>query len=179
VAEQAESMRDQVNHYLDRARGAAGAGVIGRATPVREGLGPVQRAWERIHRDRAIAISIECPAEIRFAGERQDLEEILGNLCDNACKWAKANVFVTVSAGTTSRRPPGRLAITIEDDGPGLSDEQRARIGKRGVRLDESKPGSGLGLSIVMDLVQSYRGRLELKKSPRGGLRVEVDLPAA
>jgi len=178
VAEQAEIMRDQVNHYLDRARVAAGIGVIGRATPVREVLEPLQRALERIHRDRSVAISVECAPDIRFAGERQDLEEILGNLCDNACKWAKGKVFVKVKAGTT-RRVPGRLAITIEDDGPGLSDEQRARIGKRGVRLDESKPGSGLGLSIVMDLVQSYRGRLELAKSSRGGLRVEVDLPAA
>jgi signal transduction histidine kinase len=178
VAEQAEIMRDQVNHYLDRARVAAGIGVIGRATPVREVLEPLQRALERIHRDRSVAISVECAPDIRFAGERQDLEEILGNLCDNACKWAKGKVFVNVKAGTT-RRVPGRLAITIEDDGPGLSDEQRARIGKRGVRLDESKPGSGLGLSIVTDLVQSYRGRLELAKSSRGGLRVEVDLPAA
>lgn len=178
IAEQAEIMRDQVNHYLDRARVAAGSGVIGRATPVRPVLEPLQRALERIHRDRSISISIECPPDIRFAGERQDLEEILGNLCDNACKWARSNVHVTVSA-STSRRPPGRLTIRIDDDGPGLSDDQRARIGKRGVRLDETKPGSGLGLSIVTDLVQSYRGRLDLAKSEHGGLRVELDLPAA
>lgn len=178
VAEQAEIMRDQVNHYLDRARVAAGASVIGRATPVLPVLEPLKRALERIHRDREIAITISCPPDVRFGGERQDLEEILGNLCDNACKWAAREVVVEAAAGTT-RRPPGRISIRIDDDGPGLSDGERARIGKRGVRLDESKPGSGLGLSIVTDLVQSYRGRLTLAKSPRGGLRVELDLPAA
>lgn len=178
IAEQAEIMRDQVNHYLDRARVAAVIGVIGRATPVHDVLEPLGRALERIHRDRNVTITIICPQDIRFAGERQDLEEILGNLCDNACKWAKGRVTVEVSA-SSSRRPPGRLSIHIEDDGPGLSEEQRARIGKRGVRLDETKPGTGLGLSIVTDLVQSYRGSLQLAQSSMGGLRVDLVLPAA
>lgn len=178
IAEQAELMRDQMNHYLDRARVAAGAGVIGRATNVKDVMEPLQRALERIHRDRNITIAIDCPPDVRFAGERQDLEEILGNLCDNACKWAKGRVAVEV-ATAASRRPPGRLTITIEDDGPGLSDEQRRRIGKRGVRLDETKPGTGLGLSIVTDLVQSYRGTLTLARSAMGGLRVDVVLPSA
>ncbi|MGE0023412.1 MAG: ATP-binding protein, partial [Hyphomicrobium sp.] len=178
IAEQAEIMRDQVNHYLDRARVAAGAGVIGRATKVAEVLEPLKRALERIHRDRGIAITIDCPPDARFAGERQDLEEILGNLCDNACKWSKGKVSVEVAA-TTSRRPPGRLTIRIEDNGPGLSEAERARIGKRGVRLDETKPGTGLGLSIVTDLVQSYRGSLALAQSSMGGLRVDLVLPAA
>ncbi|MCC7251024.1 ATP-binding protein [Hyphomicrobium sp.] len=178
IAEQAEIMRDQVNHYLDRARVAAGVGVIGRATQVHDVLEPLKRALERIHRERAIAIAIDCPPDVRFAGERQDLEEILGNLCDNACKWAKGKVAVEVAAAT-SRRPPGRLTIRIEDDGPGLSDDQRARIGKRGVRLDETKPGTGLGLSIVTDLVQSYRGSVRLDRSSMGGLRVDLVLPSA
>jgi signal transduction histidine kinase len=178
IVEQAGIMRDQVNHYLDRARVAAGVGVIGRATKVEDVLEPLKRALERIHRDRGVAITIDCPSDARFAGERQDLEEILGNLCDNACKWAKGQVAVEVAA-STSRRPPGRLTIRIEDDGPGLSEEQRARIGKRGVRLDETKPGTGLGLSIVTDLVQSYRGSLALAPSSMGGLRVDLVLPSA
>lgn len=178
VAEQSEIMRDQINHYLDRARVAAGVSVIGRATPVKEVLEPLQRALERIHRDRNIEISVNCPADLRFRGERQDLEEILGNLCDNACKWAKSKVVVDASSGAT-RRPPGRLTIRIEDDGPGLSEEQRTHIGKRGVRLDETKPGSGLGLSIVTDLVQSYQGSLALDRSQLGGLRVDLVLPSA
>lgn len=178
IAEQAGLMRDQINHYLDRARVAARVGVIGRATPVHTVLERLERALERIHRDRSIDITVDCPTDARFAGEQQDLEEILGNLCDNACKWAKGKVAVEV-AQSTSRRPPGRLTIVIEDDGPGLSAEERARIGKRGVKLDETKPGSGLGLSIVTDLVQSYRGTLELAQSPRGGLLVRLQLPSA
>lgn len=90
----------------------------------------------------------------------------------------KGRVAVEVAASTT-RRPPGRLTIHIEDDGPGLSEEQRQRIGKRGVRLDETKPGTGLGLSIVADLVQSYRGSLRLSESSMGGLRVDLVLPSA
>jgi signal transduction histidine kinase len=141
-------------------------------------LDPLQRALERIHRERTIAIAIACPPDIRFAGERQDLEEILGNLCDNACKWAKSNVSVRVSV-TPDQKARGRFGIWIEDDGPGLSETERARIGKRGVKLDETKPGSGLGLSIVTDLVQSYRGSLELAPSSRGGLLVRLELPSA
>jgi signal transduction histidine kinase len=178
IAEQAEIMRDQVSHYLDRARVAARVDVIGRATPVREVLEPLSRALERIHRDRNISVSIECPPELRFAGERQDLEEILGNVSDNACKWAKSRVSVKVTPGPARTGRP-RIALLIDDDGPGLSAEQRTSIGKRGVRLDETKPGSGLGLSIVTDLVHSYRGRLELAQSPLGGLRVEIALPSA
>ncbi len=178
ITEQAEIMRDQVTHYLDRARVAARVDVIGRSTPVLEVLEPLSRALERIHRERNVRVAVACPPEIRFAGERQDLEEILGNVSDNACKWAKSRVSVSVQPG-----PPktgrARFAILIDDDGPGLSAEERARIGKRGVKLDESKPGSGLGLSIVTDLVQSYRGRLELAQSPLGGLRVEIALPSA
>lgn len=178
IIEQAGIMRDQVNHYLDRARVAAGISVIGRATSVQDVLEPLSRALERIHRERGIEISVDCPPDVRFAGERQDLEEILGNLCDNACKWAKRHVTVEV-APLTTRRAPSLLKIYIEDDGPGLSAAQRARIGKRGVRLDETKPGTGLGLSIVTDLVQSYRGSLDLTQSSKGGLRVDLVLPSA
>lgn len=178
VAEQAAIMRDQVTHYLDRARVAARVNVIGRATPVREVLEPLSRALERIHRDRKISVAIDCPPELRFAGERQDLEEILGNVSDNACKWAGSRVSIKVTPGPQKTGRP-RISLLIDDDGPGLSAEQRARIGKRGVRLDETKPGSGLGLSIVTDLVHSYRGSLELSPSPLGGLRVEIALPSA
>ena len=177
IAEQAEIMRDQVNHYLDRARMAAQVRVIGRATSVRDVLEPLKRTLERIYRERGITIAIECAPGIRFGGERQDLEEILGNLCDNACKWAKREVRVSVAVD--SRRTPARIEVTVDDDGPGLSDHERARIGKRGVRLDESKPGSGLGLSIVTDLVQSYRGKLKLGQGSMGGLQVRLDLPSA
>jgi signal transduction histidine kinase len=180
VAEQAEIMRDSVNHYLDRARMAARAGIIGRVTPVAPVIEPLVRTLERIHGDRAVAITVACPPGIRFQGERQDLEEMLGNLCDNACKWARKNVVLSVAlADKTDGRAGRRVIIHVDDDGPGLSEADRARIGKRGLRLDETKPGSGLGLSIVTELAQSYRGRLELARSEQGGLSARLDLPAA
>lgn len=180
VAEQARLMRDQINLYLDRARMAAGAGAVGRVTPVLPVVEPLVRALERIHRDKGIAIHVDCSPSDRFQGERQDLEEMLGNLLDNACKWAASSVYLTVTQPSQAARGPARrLLLVVEDDGPGLTAEQRAKLGKRGLRLDETKPGSGLGLSIVTDLAQSYRGALELAASPHGGLSARLSLPAA
>jgi signal transduction histidine kinase len=179
VAEQAEMMRDQVNHYLDRARMAARAGIIGRVTPVEATAEPLVRALERINRDKNIAIDMDIAAGACFQGEKQDLEEMLGNLLDNACKWGRKVVALTVRVEAGSGKGQRRLKIRVDDDGPGLTEEQRRRIGKRGLRLDESKPGSGLGLSIVSDLAVSYRGAMQLSQSPMGGLRVVLDLPAA
>ncbi len=179
VAEQAEIMRDQITTYLDRARVAARAGGIGRATEVEAVVVPLVRALERIHRDKGVTIAVSCPAGLKFQGERQDLEEILGNILDNACKWARGKVGLDVSAAAPEGRSPGRrLTIRVDDDGPGLTSEQRSRIGKRGLRLDETKPGSGLGLSIVVDLVQMYRGTVSLGAAASGGLSVTIDLPA-
>lgn len=179
VAGQAEIMRDQITTYLDRARVAARAGVIGRSTEVAGVVEPLVRALERINRDKGVAIVVSCPPGLRFQGERQDFEEILGNILDNACKWARRQVRLDVSASAPESRSAGRrLLIRVEDDGPGLTSEQRSRIGKRGLRLDEAKPGSGLGLSIVIDLVQMYRGKVELGEARAGGLSVSIDLPA-
>jgi signal transduction histidine kinase len=180
VAEQAQLMRDQISHYLDRARMAARAGAIGRVTPVDATVEPLVRAIERIHAEKGIAISFSVPPSAKFQGEKQDLEEMLGNLLDNACKWGKANAYLTAAVETPAsglRRK--KLKITIEDDGPGVLPEQRAKIGKRGLRLDETKPGSGLGLSIVGDLASSYRGSLALDASEHGGLKAILELPAA
>ena len=181
VAEQADLMRDQINLYLERARMAARAGVIGRATDVAPVLEPIARALERIHRVRGITIEIACAPGAKFQGEKQDLEEMIGNLLDNASKWARKRVQVSVTLdGPKDARSGGRrLQLKVEDDGPGLTEEQRSKLGKRGLRLDETKPGSGLGLSIVTDLVQLYRGRFVLGASPLGGLEALLDLPAA
>lgn len=180
VAEQAQLMSEQVQLYLDRARMAARVNVIGRVTPVTPVVEPLVRTLERIHQEKGVKIAVTCPADACFQGERQDLEEMLGNLLDNACKWARQQVALDVEvAGLTGRAHNRRLAITVSDDGRGLTPEQRARIGKRGLRLDETKPGSGLGLSIVMDLAQSYRGSCELAQSAAGGLAVRLELPAA
>ncbi len=180
VAEQAGIMRDQVSYYLDRARMVARVDVIGRVTEVRPVAQSITRALERINRDRRLDIVVDCPSDARFQGEKQDLEEMLGNLCDNACKWANSAVRVGVSIenrpGTPAQK---RLVIAVDDDGPGLTAEQRAQSIKRGRRLDETKPGSGLGHSIVADLVQSYRGSFRLDKADLGGLSARLDLPAA
>ncbi|RUP11102.1 sensor histidine kinase [Hyphomicrobium sp.] len=178
VAEQAHLMRDQITHYLDRARIAARTNTIGRVTPVEAVAEALVRAIERIHSEKGISIDYTVQPGAKFQGEKQDLEEMLGNLLDNACKWGQSRVYLTAvvnNQDTTSRR---RLRITVEDDGPGLSPEQRAKIGKRGLRLDESKPGSGLGLSIVSDLAASYRGKLRLDGSEHGGLKAIIELPA-
>lgn len=180
VAEQAQIMRDQVNYYLDRARVAARIGVIGRSTEIAPVVDALARALERINREKGIVITVTAAEGVRFQGERQDLEEMLGNLLDNACKWARREVSIDIGQKSGDGAVQGRRAvITVEDDGPGLTAEQRSRIGKRGLRLDESKPGTGLGLSIVIDLVHTYRGTLTLGKAPKGGLSVHLDLPAA
>jgi signal transduction histidine kinase len=120
-------------------------------------------------------VDVAIPPGTRFRGERQDLEEMVGNLIDNACKWAASRIDIRVGV----LRDGGRasIEIAVEDDGPGLPDEARAEMLKRGRRLDETKPGSGLGLSIVADLAGLYRGSLKLDKSSLGGLRAVLTLP--
>jgi signal transduction histidine kinase len=178
IAEQAELMRTQVNHYLDRARIAARSTVIGAITEVEPVIARLARAMRRIHDDKGLSIVESVPSGARFKGEQQDLEEIVGNLVDNACKWARSKVAILVDH-TPSSDPlrDAKLTIRIDDDGPGLTEEQRAEATRRGKRLDESKPGSGLGLSIVTDLVALYGGTFRLDRSPDGGLRAEIELP--
>lgn len=179
VTEQAALMREQVNHYLDRAQIAARTNVIGAVAAVEPVIARLVRAMARIHKDRGLDLAAEVPNGLRFKGEQQDLEEIVGNLLDNACKWARCKASVSVEI----IRPPsddeeGRFVIRIDDDGPGLSAEQGAEAVRRGRRLDETKPGSGLGLSIVTDLVGLYDGAVRLDRSPDGGLRAEIELPS-
>ncbi len=180
VVEQAQIMSDQVQHYLERARIAARVAVIGRVTPLREVVDPLVRALGKINQDKGLKITVDCPDDAMFQGEKHDLEEMLGNLLDNACKWATSRVNLSAKAvSTPTQSGRRRLQVLIEDDGPGLTAYQRTRIGKRGLRLDETKPGSGLGLSIVIDLAQSYRGSLTLDTAELGGLKAKLDLPAA
>jgi signal transduction histidine kinase len=175
IREQAAVMRDQVNYHLDRARAAALAGTLGTITEVEPVVSGLVRTFQKIYRDKTLDIDVKMAPDARFRGERQDLEEMIGNLIDNACKWANRRVQVGIAAIRDAERP--RLLIVIEDDGPGLPEAARETIVKRGQRLDETKPGSGLGLSIVTDLAVLYRGSLELAQSPLGGLRATLDLP--
>ncbi|MCP4381843.1 MAG: histidine kinase [Hyphomicrobiales bacterium] len=180
VAEQAEIMRLQVNHYLERAQMAARSTVIGAMTEVDPAIQSLVRAMTRIHEKGGVRLTADIPADARFRGEKQDLEEIVGNLVDNACKWATAKVAISADYRAPDEAGAGgRLTVLIDDDGPGLTAPEREEATRRGRRLDETKPGSGLGLSIVTDLVQLYQGDFRLVGSPLGGLRAEVSLPAA
>ncbi|MDB5631586.1 MAG: ATP-binding protein, partial [Tardiphaga sp.] len=178
VLEQADVMRDQVAHHLERARIAARLTIIGTVTDVAPAIAALRRTMEKIHRDRGIAIDVEADAAAKFRGERQDLEEMAGNLVDNACKWADSRVFIEVLVERQGAADPApKLRIIVDDDGRGLSADERAQVSRRGQRLDETKPGSGLGLSIVVDLAALYGGSLTLGTAPIGGLRAELVLP--
>lgn len=173
VQRQVTTMRRQVDHYLSRARAAGAVDALGNRTPVRGVLDDLARVLARIHHDRGLDIRAESPAELAFRGERQDLEEMAGNLMDNACKWARTRVAVR------ARRLPGaQFELVVGDDGPGLDPHQRTLVGQRGERLDESVPGSGLGLAIVRDIAKLYGGTLDLDASPLGGLEARLTLPA-
>jgi signal transduction histidine kinase len=194
VSEQADIMRDQIARQLERARLAARPTVVGTLTDVPPVVTALARTMEKLYRARDIAIAIDVPEHAFFRGEQQDLEEMLGNLVDNGCKWAQSRVAIEVVAakpnaeverGQRSAKPDAaengekpQLRIIVDDDGPGLSPEEREQVARRGQRLDESKPGSGLGLSIVVELAALYDGVLTFGTAPIGGLRAELALPA-
>lgn len=179
VGRAAVNMREQIDHHLARARMAASANVFGAHTPVAHALARLGRALERIYAEGGIKITINCPDDLGFRGEAQDLEEMAGNLLDNACKWASSRVVLNATRLAEPRRGRPAFSITVEDDGPGVPEESRKAALKRGGRLDESKPGSGLGLSIVTEIAELYGGELTLVDSSMGGLRAELTLPAA
>jgi signal transduction histidine kinase len=180
VREQADLMRDQITRHLERARVAARATIIVTATEVSPVVTALARTMEKIHRDKAVAIDIAASRPARFRGERQDLEEMVGNLVDNACKWATSRVAIEVVPEPAAPQTDApKVRVIVDDDGPGLSPAEREQVSHRGQRLDESKPGSGLGLSIVVELAQLYGGGLTLGTAPIGGLRAELVLPAA
>lgn len=175
VREQSAVMRDQVQYYLDRARAAARAATIGNITDIEPVIASFIRAFEKIYRDRDLSFASEIEPGLRFRGEKQDLEEMIGNLADNAGKWAKEKVLIRAARDEGGATP--MLRLTVDDDGPGLSEGARKEATKRGRRLDETKPGSGLGLSIVVDLAALYGGTFSLEDSPLGGLRARLMLP--
>jgi len=174
VRKQTEVMKAQVDHHLRRARAAARAQLLGERTPIAEVLDEMSVMLERVFEHKKVEIDWRAPDELGFRGERQDLQEILGNLMENACKWARRRV--RVSAGPTGL---GQMVVVVEDDGPGLPADQRDAALQRGSRMDETTPGSGLGLSIVVELTRAYGGRITLADSDLGGLKVLLELPAA
>lgn len=172
VDRQTTLMRQQVDHHLARARAAATSSILGARSEVAPVLYDLKRTLERIYRERGIKIEFAFSDDLVFRGARHDLEEMLGNLMDNASKWARSSVRVQAD------RHDDRIIITIDDDGDGLPPSKRDEVLKRGRRLDETVPGTGLGLSIVADLASLYGGSFELDDAALGGLSAKLHLPA-
>lgn len=172
IAQQVDRMSRQVSYHLARARAAASGTAAPVKCPVAECADALVRTLRKLYAARSLEISVDIPPELCARVQREDLDEILGNVLDNACKWARSNVVVAAT------RMDKTLVLNVEDDGPGLSPELRAVVLERGVRLDEASPGSGLGLAIVRDLAELYGGSIALDESPLGGLRARLALPA-
>lgn len=173
MVRRAEVMRRHIDHHMARARAAASRGVPGISTPVAECAAALGRVMETLNAASGIRVAVAVPPRHLFAGEREDLDEMLGNLMENACKWARHRVEVASAAD-----PEGMLTITVDDDGPGLPAERREAVLAPGVRLDEGMPGAGLGLAVVRDVARLYGGDVRLEDSPLGGLRAVLSLPA-
>ena len=173
IAQQVEQMRRQIDYHLAHARAAASGATPGARVPVRESADALSRALLRLHAGRGITIDVSAASDHVVRCQREDLDEMLGNLLDNACKWGRARVTLSAEAEGAF------VAITVEDDGPGIDVDKWQAVLQRGVRADEAAPGSGLGLAIVRDLADVYRGSIELSASPLGGVRAVLRLPSS
>lgn len=173
ILDQSHAMANSIDHYLSRARIYGKQDAIGYRTSVRSVIDDLSFAVEHIHKDRKIGIDLQCVEDKWFRGEAQDLEEMAGNLIDNAFKWAKTRVVVRCENENQ------HLALIIEDDGPGIDEKELETITHRGKRLDDTTPGHGQGLGITEDIAELYGGSLKLDRSPLGGLRATLILPAA
>jgi signal transduction histidine kinase len=170
LREQVERMRRQIDSHLAQARANA-AGTLGARAEVRPAVEALVHTMQRLYVERGLTFDIDAVDERAVRAPQEDLEEMLGNLLDNACKWAKSRVAV-------SARPDGDgVTIDVDDDGAGLPAEMRERVLQRGVRADQTAPGSGLGLAIVGDLVAAYGGTITLAESPMGGVRARLTVP--
>jgi signal transduction histidine kinase len=165
-------MRRRADYHLAHARAAASGAAPGASCPIRPSAEALARTLARLHANRAIAIDASVNPDHVFRGQREDLEEMLGNLLDNACKWASARVTVS------SAQHAAAVIVTVDDDGAGLPADMCETVLQRGVRADESAPGTGLGLAIVRDLAEVYGGSIALGRSSLGGLRATLTLPS-
>jgi signal transduction histidine kinase len=173
VRQQVERMRRQVDYHLAHARAAASGATPGTRSSVKDSADGLARALRRLHAPRGLTLALAVPEGHVVRVQREDLDEMLGNLADNACKWARSQVVIA------SADDGHHVAIAIDDDGPGLAEDLRDSVLRRGVRADEAMPGTGLGLAIVRDLAALYGGNVSLERSPQGGCRAVLRLPAA
>jgi len=174
VARQAQAMTRQVEHYLKRASAAARAESLGARTPLGPVIEDVSRTLGRLFKAEGVKLTASYEDNLVFRGEKEDLEDLIGNLSENACKYGGGLVEIEARMAET-----GQIEITIDDDGEGLEGDALVAALKRGARLDETLPGSGLGLSICDELARAYGGSLKLDRSDLGGLRAQLLLPAA
>ncbi len=173
ITQSVERMSRQVTYHLARARAAASGVASVARCPVAPCVDALVRTLLKLYAGRAITISSNIAPDLYARVQREDLDEMLGNLLDNACKWAKSRIVLEAS------RVDGTLVVLLDDDGPGLDAALRARVLERGVRADERAPGSGFGLAIVRDLAELYSGSISLDDSPLGGLQARISFPAA
>ncbi len=172
IGQQVERMSRQVTYHLARARAASGiASAV--PCPVAPSTDALIRTVLKLYAGRELEISPDIARDLCARVQRQDLDEMLGNLLDNACKWAKSKIVLKAS------RSGSMIVFTVDDDGPGLERTLQSAVLERGVRIDESAPGSGLGLAIVRDLAELYGGSVSLDDSALGGLQARLLLPAA
>jgi signal transduction histidine kinase len=171
IAQQIDRMRRQIDYHLAHARAAAAGATAAALCSIKESADGLARALHRLHAERGMAIEVLVPPDLAVRVQREDLDEMLGNLLDNACKWGRSRV--TIDATQTG----AGVEITVDDDGSGLPEEMREAVLVRGVRADEAAPGSGLGLAIVRDLAEIYGGSISLEASPMGGLRAHLRFP--
>lgn len=173
LTQQVSLMMRQVEYHLAHARAAASGATPGARCPVRDSADGLARTLHRLHADRGVTIDVNVSADHAVRGQRVDLDEMLGNLLDNACKWARSRVLIESSLEA------GRIVITVDDDGAGLDPSMWRVVLQRGVRADEAAPGSGFGLAIVRELADVYGGSITLGHAPIGGMRARLELPEA
>jgi signal transduction histidine kinase len=178
IRDQIERMRRQIEYHLAHARAAASAAMPHARTSIADSVEPLVRTVERLYASRGLTVDVAVPPDYDARCQREDLDEMIGNVLDNACKWARTRVRITSDVVGDSGKD-GMVAIAIDDDGPGIEPAMRDAVLQRGVRADEASPGSGLGLAIVRELAEVYGGSVLLTASPLGGLRATVRLPSA
>ena len=174
---QLKRMNNLVSYQLARAA-SSGHKLFSAPVPLEPHAEEIVRGLEKVYAGKGVICEFEIDPRARFHGETGDLQELMGNLLENAFKWARSRVLLTVKVGATApQRRPG-LFLAVDDDGPGIAEDDVAKVLQRGVRGDERVQGHGIGLSIVQDLIRDYRGELQVLRSDElGGARFEVRLP--
>ena len=177
INEQIERMDEIVRYQLRKPAAAAADNLVLGPVPVAQEVERLVNGLRKVYRDKNPAIDATVAPAAAFRGDTGDFLELAGNLLDNACKWCRGRVAISVQPSAASQGAPGGMRLTVEDDGPGIPEEAAEALLERGIRLDEATPGHGIGLAIVRDIAKSYGGTLTIERSALGGARIAVDIP--